>query len=79
MNRPKDNNGNELTFMGLGIGAFGIASTAILGATCPVCVVAAPALLGAGLYARWKSKRAEKVTLSDERPSEPGSPDVPRS
>ena len=47
---------NTLIVGGLGIGAFGIISAAIGGAVCPVCVVAAPALLGFGAYKRWKAR-----------------------
>lgn len=47
--------------MGLGIGAFGIVSTALIGATCPLCVVAAPTLVGAGLYKRWRAKRNNRT------------------
>jgi hypothetical protein len=42
---------------GAGIGAFGAASLAIIGTTCPLCFVAAPALVGVGL---WKSRKAKK-------------------
>ena len=60
--REKDtgtNDANSLIVGGLGIGAFGILSAAIGGAACPVCVVAAPALLGVGAYKRWKGRRRE--------------------
>lgn len=45
---------------GLGIGAFGLASAALLGATCPVCVVAAPALIGYGALKRVRCARAAR-------------------
>lgn len=64
--KPKDD-GNELLATGLGVGAIGVAGAVLLGATCPICVVATPALLGAGLYKKWKAKRARVL---DERPSE---------
>ena len=35
---------------GLGLGAFGVASGVLLGAVCPVCIVATPLLLGTGVY-----------------------------
>ena len=38
--------GNQLLGLGLGVGAWGAASGVLLGAVCPVCVVAAPALVG---------------------------------
>ena len=47
---------NQLITGGLGLGAFGAASAALLGAVCPICVVAAPALVGAGLYKRYKAR-----------------------
>ena len=48
---------NTLILGGLGIGTFGLVSAAIGAAVCPVCVVAAPALLGVGAYKRWKARR----------------------
>jgi hypothetical protein len=43
--------------MGLGIGAVGALSAAAFGAVCPVCVVAAPALLAVGVAKHVKAKR----------------------
>lgn len=43
--------------MGVGVGAFGAGSLALIGATCPLCFVVAPALVGVGL---WKSRDAKK-------------------
>jgi len=57
---PGANDANSLIVGGLGIGAFGILSAAIGGAVCPVCVVAAPALLGVGAYKRWKGRRGAR-------------------
>jgi hypothetical protein len=48
---------NSAIAMGLGIGAFGAASLALVGATCPLCVVAAPALVSWGLYKRLRARR----------------------
>lgn len=42
---------------GLGLGAYATATTIFLGAACPVCVVAAPSLIGVGLYQKWKKAR----------------------
>ena len=53
---PGTADANTLIAGGLGIGAFGLISAAIGGAVCPVCVVAAPALLGVGAYKRWKAR-----------------------
>ena len=46
--------------MGVGVGVFGAASALLIGATCPLCVVVAPALVGAGVYKRIRSKRRKK-------------------
>lgn len=49
--------GTRLIVSGVGLGAVGAASAAVLGATCPLCVVGAPALVGWGAYRRWKARR----------------------
>jgi hypothetical protein len=41
---------------GLSIGAIGTLGAIVGAATCPICVVATPALLGMGLYKRWKER-----------------------
>ena len=46
---------------GAAIGVLGLVSAAIGGAVCPVCVVAAPALLGIGAYKRWRVKHPPKA------------------
>ncbi len=57
---PERGDANTLIAGGLGIGAFGLISAAIGGAVCPVCVVAAPALLGVGAYKRWKARSGHR-------------------
>lgn len=52
----------ELLLAGAGIGALGAISAVVGAAVCPICVVATPALLGAGLYKRWREHRAEAST-----------------
>jgi len=47
--------GTRLIASGVGLGALGAASAVVLGATCPLCVVGAPALVGWGFYKRWKA------------------------
>ncbi len=44
---------------GLGLGAFAAFSIAVFGMACPVCVVAAPILVGTGIAQRlkWRRKR----------------------
>lgn len=55
---------HALILSGAGIGVFGAVAAAIGGAVCPVCVVAAPALVGLGVYRRWQARRppASKAT-----------------
>jgi len=53
---------NALLAGGVGIGVLGAAMAAVGGAVCPVCVVAAPALLGAGAWKRWRASRRERDT-----------------
>lgn len=52
--------GNELLTVGLSVGAIGLAGAA-LGAVCPLCVVATPALVGLGvtqkLRAAWMKRK----------------------
>ena len=42
---------------GVGVGAFGAASLAVLGATCPLCFVVAPAMIGVGALKRQRAIR----------------------
>lgn len=49
---------NEFLTMGATVGVVGVAGAVLLGATCPICVVAAPALLGAGVVERIRARRA---------------------
>ena len=51
---------NTLMLGGLGIGAVGMIAAAVGGAVCPVCVVAAPALLCAGAFRRWRTAKRRK-------------------
>lgn len=53
---------NALMLSGAGIGVFGAVSAVIGGAVCPVCVVAAPALLGIGAFRRWRTSRARATS-----------------
>jgi hypothetical protein len=44
---------------GVGIGALGVLTAVVGGAVCPVCVVAAPVLVGAGVFRKLR-KRARR-------------------
>jgi hypothetical protein len=57
--KPKRRESTELLVAGLGIGTLGAVSAIVGAAVCPICVVATPALLGVGLYKRWKEYTAE--------------------
>lgn len=63
--------GTDLLTMGLSVGALGVAGAA-LGAVCPVCVVATPALLGFGLVqklrAYWLRRKATSTGLPSLSP-----------
>jgi len=47
--------------MGAGVGTIGTASAILLGATCPICVVMAPALIGMGLIKSYAAKKKLKA------------------
>ena len=62
--------GNAMLGAGAGIGAFGVISAAVLGAACPLCVVAAPALLGVGAYKRIKARRRARANEDNSASSD---------
>lgn len=49
--------GNEHLAAGVGLGALSIGGVVLLGVSCPLCVVAAPALIGSGLWRRRRARR----------------------
>lgn len=51
--------GNICIGTGLGVGALGAAGAAVLGAVCPVCIVATPLLIGAGVVQHIRARRSE--------------------
>jgi hypothetical protein len=59
--KPKPRESTELLVAGLGIGTLGAVSAIVGAAVCPICVVATPALLGVGLYKRWREHAAESA------------------
>jgi hypothetical protein len=61
---------------GLGIGAFAVASYAILGSVCPLCLIASPALIGAGLFGRAKARRNHEADSERSSNVEPGGCDA---
>jgi hypothetical protein len=49
--------GNALLGAGLGVAAIGALGGLVAGAVCPVCIVATPALIGAGVVQRVRAAR----------------------
>ena len=45
---------------GVGMSALAVAEIAI-GSICPICVVAAPALLTVGVYKRWRARKMARA------------------
>ncbi len=57
--------GREHLGAGIGLGAISLGAAAI-GAVCPMCVVAVPALIGSGIYHRLKARRARDEAAAPE-------------
>lgn len=51
---------NQCIALGVGVGGLGTAASLALGATCPLCFVVAPALVGAGVVRRVAVKRRNR-------------------
>ena len=51
--------------MGAGVGTVGTASALLLGATCPICVVMAPALIGMGLVKGYVARKKQAKLCAD--------------
>jgi hypothetical protein len=58
---------NHLMLSGVAIGVLGAVAAAVGGATCPVCVVAAPALLGIGAVRRWRANASNAAAARGGR------------
>ena len=56
--------GNACLGLGAGVGAFGAGSAVFVGATCPLCYIVAPALIGMGVYGRMRARRLENKSSS---------------
>jgi hypothetical protein len=48
---------NSCIALGAGLGAMGTGTALLVGATCPLCVVFAPALIGYGVWKRFSVNR----------------------
>ena len=56
--------GNRLMLSGGAIGAASVASAVLLGATCPLCVVGVPAIIGFGIYQRLRGELLRRRVTS---------------
>lgn len=54
---------HRLLVGGATLGTFAVVTSALVGATCPMCVVVAPVMLGAGAVQRWRAARKERVCI----------------
>lgn len=61
---------NTCLALGAGLGAFGTGSALLVGATCPICVVLAPALLGVGAVKRVIASRRRRDAAEHHDPDE---------
>lgn len=57
---------NALLAAGGTAGAMGVAGAALTGALCPLCIVATPVLLGAGMVKKLWERRASKRLAGSE-------------
>lgn len=55
--------------MGAGVGTVGTASALLLGATCPICVVMTPALIGMGLVKGYVARKKRAAIRKSEAES----------
>jgi hypothetical protein len=52
--------------MGTGVGTLGTASALLLGATCPICIVATPVLIGMGLFKGFVARKKRAKPQDDQ-------------
>ena len=55
--------GTSNLLLGSGVGAYGAVTLAATGAICPTCLILTPALLGYGVYQRYKFNKKQEDTL----------------
>jgi uncharacterized membrane protein YebE (DUF533 family) len=74
----KDNNqekGTSTLLLGAGVGTYGAATLATIGAICPACLVLTPALLGYGAYQRYKFNQNQADSDAQEESISPNHTD----
>jgi hypothetical protein len=67
---PEPAPGNDMILSGVGVGAIGVAGAVFLGAACPICVVATPALIGVGLFQKWRARRLPSPLVIADPPND---------
>lgn len=60
---------------GATLGTFSLVTAVLVGGTCPMCIVVAPVMLGAGAYKRWKLSYRERE-LADKAREDRGAPET---
>jgi len=65
---------NSCLALGAGVGAMGTGAALLTGATCPLCVIIAPALIGVGV---WKRFAAGREGCTDSEVVEGKAPESP--
>lgn len=81
MSEPEDEvgtlaaEGNRLMLSGAAIGVATVASTVLLGATCPLCVVGVPALIGWGAAQRIRAELLKRKTGAEQAGPDWNGPD----
>jgi len=54
--------------IGATVGLVGLGSSVLLGVTCPLCVVAAPALVGLGVLRHFQARKVTPASLPGTEP-----------
>ena len=57
---------NSIIALGTGLGALGVSTALLAGATCPLCVLVAPALIGVGAWKRIAAGRRNDAVSRPE-------------
>ena len=55
--KVKRQDANTCIGVGAGLGVMGTAAALVTGATCPLCFIVAPGLVGIGSYLHWQAKK----------------------
>lgn len=55
---------NSCLVLGAGLGAVGTTTALVAGATCPLCLILAPAFIGVGAWKRYRIRREAAEHLS---------------